>query len=83
MNFFYGMDSSFVINWEEKKHDLCLIRIRDRGGGMPASLLEKIYDYHFSSNDQSAETSMLSFTDFDNHLYDQLSTKNSQHRMSG
>ncbi|CAF1530735.1 unnamed protein product [Rotaria sp. Silwood1] len=58
-------------------------RVRDRGGGMPGSLLNKIHDYHFSSNNVSNESSLLSYTDFDNHLYDQLTKRNSQHRMSG
>ncbi|CAF4929234.1 unnamed protein product, partial [Rotaria magnacalcarata] len=62
---------------------MLFIRIKDRGGGMPSSLLKKIYDYHFSSNNLSDEPSMLSYTDFDNHLYDQLTKRNTQHRMSG
>ncbi|CAF2630780.1 unnamed protein product [Rotaria sp. Silwood2] len=63
--------------------DELLLRIRDRGGGMPGSLLNKIHDYHFSSNNLSNESSLLSYTDFDDHLYDQLTKRNSQHRMSG
>lgn len=58
-------------------------RIRDRGGGMPRILLEKIFDYHFSSSDLANDQSLLSYTDFDNHLYDQLVTKENQSRMSG
>jgi len=27
----------------------CIIRIRDRGGGIPHELCEKIFDYHFST----------------------------------
>ncbi|CAF3288323.1 unnamed protein product [Rotaria socialis] len=64
-------------------NDELLLRIKDRGGGMPSSLLNKIYDYHFSSNNLSDESSMFSYTDFDNHLYDQLAKRNTQHRMSG
>ncbi len=59
--------------------NLYYFRIRDRGGGMPQSLLEKIFDYHFSSN----KLSTLSYTDFDNHLYDQLTIKNNPNQMSG
>ena len=50
---------------------------------MPRSLLDKIFDYHFSSNNSSNESSTLSYTDFDNHLYDQLVTRNKSNRMSG
>jgi hypothetical protein len=60
-----------------------VIRIRDRGGGMPKSLLDKIFDYHFSSNHLSDESSILSYTDFDNHLYDQLVIRNNSNTMSG
>ncbi|CAF0823824.1 unnamed protein product [Rotaria sordida] len=63
--------------------DELLLRVRDRGGGMPGSLLDKIYDYHFSSSNLSNESPSLSYTDFDNYLYDQLTTRNIQHRMSG
>ncbi len=54
-------------------------RVRDRGGGMSHSLLDKIFDYHFSSN----ELSTLSYTDFDNHLYNQLAIKDNLNHMSG
>lgn len=63
--------------------DELILRIKDRGGGMPRSLLEKIFDYHFSSNNQLRDSSLLSYTDFDNHLYDQLVTKDNRNRMSG
>lgn len=63
--------------------DELVLRIRDRGGGMPRSLLEKIFDYHFSSSQLHNDPSMLSFTDFDNHLYDQLVTRDQKNRMSG
>jgi len=63
--------------------DELVFRIRDRGGGMPRGILEKIFDYHFSSNNLSSDTSLLSYTDFDNHLYDQLVTKDNTNRMSG
>jgi hypothetical protein len=46
---------------------------------MQRSLLDKIFDYHFSSN----ESSMLSYTDFDNHLYDQLIPTDDQNTISG
>ncbi len=69
MNFFYKL-------W-------FIIRIRDRGGGMRQSLLDKIFDYHFSSNNLSDELSTLSYTDFDNHLYDELVIRNNSNRMSG
>lgn len=63
--------------------DELIVRIRDRGGGMPRALLEKIFDYHFSSSNLHNDPSMLSFTDFDNHLYDQLVTRDNKNRMSG
>ena len=50
---------------------------------MPRSLLDKIFDYHFSSNDLSNESSLLSYTDFENHLYDQLIIRDNKNRMSG
>jgi hypothetical protein len=50
---------------------------------MPQSLLDKIFDYHFSSNNVSNESPMLSYTDSDNHLYDQLITRNNHNRISG
>ena len=60
-----------------------LFSIRDRGGGMPRAILEKIFDYHFSSNNLLSDPSMLSYTDFENHLYDQLVTRDNKNRMSG
>jgi hypothetical protein len=54
-------------------------RVRDRGGGMSQALLDKIFDYHFSSN----ELSTLSYTNFDNHLYNQLAIKDNPNHMSG
>jgi hypothetical protein len=50
---------------------------------MPRALLEKIFDYHFSSSNPSNDPSMLSYTDFENHLYDQLVTRDDKNRMSG
>lgn len=50
---------------------------------MPRSLLDKIFDYHFSSNNLSDNSTLLSYTDFDNHLYDQLVTRDNKNRMSG
>jgi hypothetical protein len=47
---------------------------------MPQSLLDKIFDYHFSSNNVSP---MLSDIDFDNNLYDQLIARNNHNRISG
>jgi hypothetical protein len=49
---------------------------------MPRVLLDKIFDYHFSSSNLSDPT-LLSYTDFDNHLYDQLITRDNKNRMSG
>jgi len=63
--------------------DELLVRIRDRGGGMPRSLLDKIFYYHFSSNNSFNESSTLSYTDFDNHLYDQLLIRSKSNRMGG
>ena len=60
-----------------------IFRIKDRGGGMPRVLLDKIFDYHFSSNNPSDDPSLLSYTDFDNHVYDQLVMRDSKNRMSG
>ena len=57
--------------------------IKDRGGGMPRALLDKIFDYHFSSNNLANEPSLLSYTDFENHFHDQLVTHDSTNRMSG
>ena len=50
---------------------------------MPRTLLDRIFDYHFSSNDLANDQSLLSYTDFENHLYDQLVTKDNKNRMSG
>ncbi|UJR26582.1 hypothetical protein I4U23_007902 [Adineta vaga] len=63
--------------------DELVLRIKDRGGGMPRALLDKIFDYHFSSNNLTDESSLLSYTDFENHFHDQLVTNNSTNRMSG
>ncbi|CAF1628960.1 unnamed protein product [Adineta ricciae] len=63
--------------------DELVLRIKDRGGGMPRALLDKIFDYHFSSNNLANEPSLLSYTDFENHFHDQLVTHNSTNRMSG
>ena len=41
--------------------------------------VDKIFDYHFSSN----ELSTLSYTDFDNYLYNQLAIKDNFNHMSG
>ena len=38
---------------------------------------------HFSSSNAADDTSLLSYTDFDNHLYDQLVTRDNNSRMSG
>jgi hypothetical protein len=65
------------------KYVFFCFRIKDRGGGMPRQLLDKIFDYHFSSSDLSNDPSLLSYTDFDNHLYDQLVTRDNKNRMSG
>lgn len=59
--------------------DELILRIRDGGGGMSRSLLEKIFNYDFSSN----ELLKLPYTDFDNHLYDQLVMENHSNPMSG
>jgi hypothetical protein len=64
----------------EVYYRIFVIRIRDRGGGMPRSLLDKIFDYHFSSYNYS---STLSYTEFDNLLYDQLGIRNNPNSMSG
>jgi len=77
MNYSYGRNLLYMyilIMW------IRFIRIRDRGGGMPQSLLNKIFDYHFSSNNISP---MLSDIDSDNNLYDQLITRNNHNRISG
>jgi hypothetical protein len=50
---------------------------------MPRALLDKIFDYHFSSSNLSNDLQLLSYTDFDNHLYDQLVTRDNKNRMSG
>ena len=50
---------------------------------MPRALLDKIFDYHFSSSSLASDPSLLSYTDFDNHLYDQLVTRDNTNRMSG
>ncbi|CAF1368264.1 unnamed protein product [Adineta steineri] len=63
--------------------DELVLRIKDRGGGMPRALLDKIFDYHFSSNHLSHDPSLLSYTDFDNHFHDQLVTTDNTNRMSG
>ncbi len=77
MNYSYG---KFMRRYVSTIFDYSLsCRVRDRGGGMPQSLLDKIFDYHFSSN----ELSTLSYADFDNHLYNQLAIKNNQNHMSG
>ncbi len=46
---------------------------------MPQSLLDKIFDYHFSSNNSSNE----SYKDFDDHLYDKFGIRHNSNRMSG
>jgi hypothetical protein len=80
MNLFYGMKFFKRIMMID---DSSLSRIKDRGGGMPRALLDKIFDYHFSSNNSAHDSSLLSYTDFDNHFHDQLVTNDSTNRMSG
>ncbi len=80
MNLFYGMKFFKRIIMLD---DSSLSRIKDRGGGMPRALLDKIFDYHFSSNNSPHDSSLLSYTDFDNHFNDQLVTSDNTNRMSG
>jgi len=81
MNLVYGM--KYNLENLEDRFVFVLFRIRDRGGGMPRALLDKIFDYHFSSSNLSDDLELLSYTDFDNHLYDQLVTRDNKNRMSG
>lgn len=49
-----------------------IIRIRDRGGGIPHSLEDKIFDYHFSTAEKSTDpinnNNNNNGSDFDNNL---------------
>lgn len=63
--------------------DELVLRIRDRGGGMSQEMLQKIFDYHFTSNNLLDDPSSPSHTDVDNPLYDQLVTRDQKNRMSG
>ncbi|CAF0775831.1 unnamed protein product [Adineta steineri] len=62
--------------------DELLLRIRDHGGGMSKSILEKMFNYHFSSNNTLNDSSMISDTDFDDYSYDQFIIRN-HNRISG
>ncbi|CAF2571800.1 unnamed protein product [Rotaria sp. Silwood2] len=63
--------------------DELVFRIKDRGGGMPRSLLDKVFDYHFSSSHSADNAGSLSYTDFESHLYDQLVTRDNTNKISG
>lgn len=62
---------------------LFLIRIRDRGGGMTRSVLDRIFDYHYSSNNFSNKSIEYSHTRLDDHLYDQFVIENNSNTISG
>ncbi|CAF5220515.1 unnamed protein product [Rotaria magnacalcarata] len=49
---------------------------------MPRSVLEKIFDYHFSSSNLADNTS-FSYTDFDHPIYDPIVTRDNTNKMSG
>ena len=36
-------------------HLVCSVRISDRGGGIPHSIIGKVMDYHFSTAEESAQ----------------------------
>ncbi|CAF1542103.1 unnamed protein product, partial [Rotaria sordida] len=63
--------------------DELVFRIKDRGGGMPRSLLDKVFDYHFSSSHSADNATSLSYTDFESQLYDQLVTRDHTNKISG
>ena len=42
---------------------LCFCRISDRGGGIPHTDFEKIFDYHFTTSGQNEETNRGMFGD--------------------
>lgn len=56
--------------------------IKDRGGGMPRSVLDKIFDYHFSSS-SLADNSSFSHTDFENPIYDPIMIRENANKISG
>ncbi|CAF3303661.1 unnamed protein product [Rotaria socialis] len=62
--------------------DELVFRIKDRGGGMSRSVLEKIFDYHFSSSNLADNTS-FSYADFDHPIYDPIVTRDNTNKMSG
>ncbi|CAF1182096.1 unnamed protein product [Didymodactylos carnosus] len=57
--------------------------LRDRGGGMKRSVLEKIFDYHFTTTDSSADLSMMSYSDqINDKLFDKFILRETN-KMSG
>lgn len=54
-----------------------VIRIRDRGGGIPHNLKNKIFDYHFSTADSKPDDSNQSQADSESKPFDQSEIFNS------
>jgi signal transduction histidine kinase len=57
--FDYSIIQQVTISVNE--HD-CIIRIRDRGGGIPHELCDKVFDFHFTTVSESRESDEFSLS---------------------